>query len=81
MPLALQYVSSTVRGTRMQGLRNRHGVALGQAAGHQRTFGQRGRAVVHGGVGHFMPSRRAMSVWNSKMPCSAPWLISGWYGV
>lgn len=38
---------------RMQGLRNRHGAALGQAAGHQRTFGQRGRAVVHGGVGHF----------------------------
>ena len=38
---------------RMQGQRNRHGAALGQAAGHQRAFGQRGCAVVHGGVGHF----------------------------
>ena len=26
-----------------------------------------------------MPSRRAMSVWNSKMPCSVPWLISEFY--
>ena len=38
---------------RMQGQRDRHGAALGQAAGHQRAFGQRGRAVIHGGVGHF----------------------------
>ena len=38
---------------RMQGEGHGHGVALGQTAGHQRAFGQRGRAVVHGGVGHF----------------------------
>ena len=38
---------------RVQGQRHGHGVALGQAAGHQRAFGQRGRAVVHGSVGHF----------------------------
>lgn len=53
MPLALPVRVQHRAVMRMQGLRNRHGAALGQAAGHQRTFGQRGRAVVHGGVGHF----------------------------
>jgi hypothetical protein len=27
------------------------------------------------------PNSIAMSVWNSKIACSVPWLTSGWYGV
>ena len=41
-------------------------------------LGQGRGAVVHGGVGHVHAGQLADQLWNSKMACSVPWLISGW---
>ena len=44
---------------RMNAARDQHGVAAGEALGHQHGFGERGRAVVHGRVGDFLAGELA----------------------
>ena len=43
----------------MHRARDEHAVAAGEALGHQHGFGERRRAVVHRGVGHFLAGELA----------------------
>jgi hypothetical protein len=53
----------------------------GGAAGDQTGVGGDRRPVVSGGIGDVHPVSSQIAVWYSKIACSVPWLISGWYGV